>query len=216
MGCHASTVSIGFTVVPIPVPKSQQVTSRPNRRVSKPVIDTFLCPNCDQRFRPTSARVICCSLQCKDEAKAVRYARRKYAEYPGGLPEDIEYAIGMKIAHALSGGYDGVARALTAATRELVIKRDGGKCVTCGHPGEEIDHIDGPSPDLSNLRLLCIPCHHAVTDLHLNPISDTETAVRRDALVARIKSEMPILVCDDEQTWATEWRVWRLAHTTWK
>jgi hypothetical protein len=155
-----------------------------------------------------------CCLQCKDEAKTVRYARRKNAEYPDGMPDDIEYAIKIRVAHALSGGYDAVARTLTAATREAVFQRGGGTCVTCGAPGEEIDHIDGPSSDLSNLRLLCAGCHHTVTAQHLTPATDTQAVERLEALLARIDAPVPTRVCDHERTWASQWRAWRTAHAT--
>jgi hypothetical protein len=35
----------------------------------------------------------------------VRYARKKVEEYGEAvLPEDVEYAVGIQIAHAISGG----------------------------------------------------------------------------------------------------------------
>lgn len=68
--------------------------------------------------------------------------------------------------------------------RELVLKRDHGVCAMCGvdtrkprHAGSdrmystmfsfEVDHIlprhDGGTNELTNLRLLCRPCHRGVT-----------------------------------------------------
>lgn len=48
------------------------------------------------------------------------------------------------------------------AVREVVIRRDGGRCVQCGEPGRIVDHIvavkDGGSDAPSNLRLLCARC----------------------------------------------------------
>lgn len=48
--------------------------------------------------------------------------------------------------------------------RRAVIRRDEGKCVWCGQPGTEVDHI-GPRDchEVYNLRLLCGPCHQART-----------------------------------------------------
>lgn len=44
--------------------------------------------------------------------------------------------------------------------RQAVIRRDGGRCVFCGAPGNHVDHIDPGGPhDLWNLRLLC-QLHH--------------------------------------------------------
>lgn len=48
--------------------------------------------------------------------------------------------------------------------RRTVLRRDGGLCVFCGSPANQVDHIfpDGPhSPD--NLRALCQHCHMART-----------------------------------------------------
>ena len=73
----------------------------------------------------------------------------------------------MKLTWAFSGGYDRAARELPAETRAAVIERDGRRCVLCRNPGTDVDHIDGDSPDLSNLRLLCSPCHNAVTWSHV-------------------------------------------------
>jgi 5-methylcytosine-specific restriction endonuclease McrA len=52
-----------------------------------------------------------------------------------------------------------------------VIQRDGEMCVQCGAPGAEIDHIIPRSrfgrkrkkeqDELSNLQLLCLPCHRS-------------------------------------------------------
>lgn len=45
--------------------------------------------------------------------------------------------------------------------RPAVIARDGGRCVECGQPGNQVDHIGNKhNHDLTNLRLLCAP-HHA-------------------------------------------------------
>nr|DAX21639.1 MAG TPA: HNH endonuclease [Caudoviricetes sp.] len=44
--------------------------------------------------------------------------------------------------------------------RRTVLRRDGGLCVFCGNPANQVDHIipDGPHvPD--NLRALCHHCH---------------------------------------------------------
>lgn len=44
--------------------------------------------------------------------------------------------------------------------RNKVIRRDNGRCVLCGDPGTDVDHIvPGDNHSLANLRLLCSPCH---------------------------------------------------------
>lgn len=44
--------------------------------------------------------------------------------------------------------------------RERVLRRDGFKCVFCGAPANQVDHIDPRGPhSLGNLRSLCRTCH---------------------------------------------------------
>lgn len=44
--------------------------------------------------------------------------------------------------------------------RRLVIARDGGRCVFCGAPGTDVDHIYSSTDHRpENLRLLCRHCH---------------------------------------------------------
>lgn len=141
----------------------------------------------------------------------VRYARRKYAEHGDRLPDDIRWAVRTKIAHALSGGYDERARHLPQATRVMVRELDAGRCVLCGDPGREIDHIDGPSGDLANLRLLCEDCHHQITASRFVPIDDAETQGRANWLRVRISVPDPIRACGSV-TWGLEWQTWLVEH----
>lgn len=110
------------------------------------------CANCDAAFAPRQQATAFCGLSCKSEAEAVRYGRAVQSRYGSDPPEDIAYALKMKIAHALGGGYRATARRLSPARRVEVVARDAGRCVLCGKPGEEIDHIDGDSDELNNLR----------------------------------------------------------------
>jgi len=87
---------------------------------------SYLCPNCANRFQSQHHATLYCGIQCRSEPEAVRYTRKKVDKYPDGWPEDIEYAVGIQIAHALSGGYDKEGRRLPASVRALVIERDRG------------------------------------------------------------------------------------------
>ena len=125
------------------------------------------------------------------------------------MPEDIKYALRIKIAHALNGGYDEDARRLSPETRQAVRDRDHDRCVLCGDAGTEIDHIDGADDSLVNLRLLCGHCHQTVTEEHLRPITEDRDKVLRDEILARINSEEPMRPCD-QPNW--NWRAWCAAH----
>lgn len=164
------------------------------------------CPNCGTTFAAASHAKIYCSPRCKSEAKAVRYARHKALEYPDGLPEDIALALKDKIAHALGDGYDDVARHLTPEIRGAVFQRDRGRCRACGQRGSEIDHIDGPSSELSNLQLLCDSCHNAKTRSRYTPLSTEEQRERARMLHLRMECDVTIVPCDAIDWSEKEWR----------
>lgn len=215
-----------FTDAVVPLPKREIAAAKSAarreaadpRRQEAPRELTLVaapCVNCGRSFRGKRSDTPFCGLQCKGEAKAVRYARGKHREYPSGPPEDIKEAMRMKVAHALGGGYDSAARRLTQETRDVIIERDGGLCVLCGQAGTEIDHIEGPSSDLSNLRLLCRDCHLTVTHAHFIPVTDEATKGRRDWLLTRITVPEPLLACDGE-AWSSAWRQWTKDNGTWQ
>lgn len=108
------------------------------------------------------------------------------------------------MAAILGGGYP-PQRSLSRAKRLAVVERDQIRCRLCGAAGEEIDHIDGSSSDLSNLRLLCQACHRKVTGEHLVPANREEVEQAR-ALWARVIAAQPGRLCDDDQRWASGWR----------
>jgi 5-methylcytosine-specific restriction protein A len=46
------------------------------------------------------------------------------------------------------------------ARREHVLQRDHYRCVQCGQPAIDVDHIiPGDHHELGNLQSLCVPCH---------------------------------------------------------
>ncbi len=75
----------------------------------------------------------------------------------------------------------------------------------CEGVGAEIDHIDGPGDELSNLRLLCWLCHRTVTEAHLQPITDRAQLELSDQLQRRVDAVHPERPCD-EPGW--DWRTW--------
>ncbi|MEV6417900.1 HNH endonuclease [Kribbella sp. NPDC051718] len=182
-----------------------QLPTRAARPSVAPIIEAT-CVNCEAQFGPPRCRTSpYCSVRCHDQAKYVRYARAKRREYGGNLPPDIRHALWVKRIHALGAGYDESARRISPARREAILERDGGRCVNCGKPADEIDHRDGSSAELSNLRLLCRPCHRRKTALRVVPIHDL--SVLRDAEVLRSREEatVPLRACDSDD-WTETWK----------
>jgi hypothetical protein len=177
------------------------------------------CANCDEWFpcAPKGSLVPYCSLGCKAEAKVVRYIRAKLIEYGVDsirkLPADIRDAAIMKMAHAIGGGYDDNGRRLPPEPRRAVFHRDHDLCVRCGGPGAEIDHIDGPSAEISNLRLLCGPCHREITKSHFEVIEPgSAQSMKADELNLRAFATIPERPCD-APGWNSEWRRWAKANS---
>ena len=172
----------------------------------------YTCVNCDRCFASRGYRTPYCSVACHDQAKAVRYFRRRTAQYGKHLPEDIRDAIAIKLAHAVSGGYDEASRRLHPLQRRQVFDRDQDQCVLCGAPAVQIDHIAGPDNHPENLRAVCDPCHRKQTRLHMSPISPGSEA---DSLLAELRqralSGKPLRPCDADD-WANNWRAWVDAH----
>jgi len=170
------------------------------------------CANCDAPFGLPRCRTSpYCSVRCHDQAKYVRYARTKRREHGDKLPADIAYALRIKRAHALGDGYDATVRHIPADVRREVWERDGGLCVMCGAPGEEIDHRSGSSNDPANLRVLCRRCHREITVAHIRPTFDGAVLLDARTLLARELAATPLRPCDAPD-WEETWRAWRKAH----
>lgn len=162
------------------------------------------CANCMEPLHEKIEGLYCSEL-CIQTAETIRYWRRVSRDGRIDDPE-VELAIRTRVAHLLAGGYRRQARQLSDGLREQVWRRDGGLCVQCGKPGEEIDHIDTDSADLSNLQLLCRKCHHAKTARQMVRASAVQTTWVNELIAERVVPELPALLCDDEVRWATEWR----------
>lgn len=213
---HTGWMNSTFTLDGLspPVPAAEPLRPSGQRRhdpARRPT--SHMCANCGRAFTPPTRATAFCGLRCKEEARAVRYGRKLRREYGGDLPDDHAYALKMRIAHALGGGYRANARRLNPDRRAEVIARDGGRCVLCASDGEEIDHVQGDSNALSNLRYLCKPCHREVTEKHLAAITDKETLLRDLKLRLRIAAREPLRACDRED-WSQIWRTWVAEHAT--
>jgi hypothetical protein len=148
-----------------------------------------------------------CSEICRQRADTVRYGRRIYRD---GRIKDalVADAFRTKMAFAVTEiGYAEAGRELDSETRRSVIERDGGKCVMCGKPGTEIDHVVDSSLELMNLQLLCHDCHARKTRQNFRPIEPGSRAeVIWTQLMDRIQSPVPLRPCDDEVAWPSSWK----------
>lgn len=161
------------------------------------------CANCMNPL-PVQVTGLFCTELCRQTASTVRYWRRIVRDDRLARP-DVREALTIQIAHLLAGGYAANARRLPRATRDQVWKRDEGLCRGCGGQGEEIDHIDGDSPDLTNLQLLCKTCHHTKTQARMVPATVDQRMAIDQLQRQRVVPDEPILLCDDQEsgTWVT-------------
>jgi 5-methylcytosine-specific restriction endonuclease McrA len=119
--------------------------------------------------------------------------------------DEVRYAIRIRLAHILGGGYAKDQRRLSPEVRAAVIERDGSRCRLCGAEGTEIDHIESSSADLANLQLLCRACHRNKTEQMLVPVP-LEAQRARAALWSRVEASQPLRLCDDQEAWPDAWQ----------
>lgn len=143
-----------------------------------------------------------CSEVCRQTLKLIHYGRAVVAD--GRIERDptISEAIQMRIAQILAGGYHDRARRVPPALRAQIFERDGGKCVLCGAPATQIDHIESDANTPENLRSACGACNLGMAQDRLVPASPRQ-AVKAQRLAYRILAPTPIFPRDNEATWAT-------------
>src|SRR4051794_26472367 len=114
-----------------------------------------LCVSCSSRV--DDAGELFCSRGCRQAAKAIRYGRSAVAD--GRIKDpDVRAALETKIGFAAAGGYPDGARRLSSAVRTAAFARDKGLCQLCrAAPATEIDHVQGSSAEMANLRAVCDP-----------------------------------------------------------
>ncbi|GAB3861721.1 HNH endonuclease [Dactylosporangium cerinum] len=176
---------------------SRRVTSQPTAAR----FNEDQCANCMQRLAPQIEGLFCSEL-CGQYASTVRYWRRIVRDGRIDNP-DVRVALNVRIAHLLAGGYARRARHLPDETRAQVWRRDENRCRTCGAPGSEIDHIADDSPDLANLQLLCTACHRKKTESRMSPASNEQQQAMNKIYRERVVPDQPMLLCDDQQEWAS-------------
>lgn len=157
------------------------------------------CANCRLPLDPSNDTLFC-GETCRSEADTVRYWRTVIRDGRIGNPDVFE-ALRTRKAFLLVGGYPAAERALTKETKAAVRARDGGLCVQCHQPGDEIDHIAGSSSDLSNLQLLCRDCHHKKTAASMVPATPEDMARLRSIEELRVLPNQSPNLSDDESEW---------------
>lgn len=167
------------------------------------------CANCLCPL-PEAVEGLFCSIWCKEIAGAVRYQRGVFRD---GRIDDplVKQAIIFKNAFLLEGGYQALGRTLSPSIRTDVKTRDGGTCQMCGKAGTDIDHIDGSSPSLDNLQLLCADCHNAKTAENLEPAGLKQKVLLFALQLTRVMPEIPTLLADDQVEWKRVWLALRTA-----
>jgi predicted nucleic acid-binding Zn ribbon protein len=162
------------------------------------------CANCLDPL-PEDIEALFCSTWCSEISASVRYQRRVFRD--GRIDDpDVRLALSIRNAFLLIGGYGSLGRTLPVSTRAEVKTRDGGRCTRCGKPGAEIDHIDGSSPNLDNLQLLCSECHKRKTSENLVPATAESRALLHSLFISRVLPDVPTLLADDEFAWDKTWR----------
>jgi 5-methylcytosine-specific restriction endonuclease McrA len=126
---------------------------------------------------------------------------------------DVQAAVSVRMAYAQWG--QAPAKPLPAATRAAVFAVKGNRCVSCGAPATDVDHVVSAAfgdNSLDNLQPFCHACHLEKT-LDSPMPWDTRNAVAtaiHDRLTAtyeeRVRANPPLRACDDELTWPSGWR----------
>jgi 5-methylcytosine-specific restriction endonuclease McrA len=153
------------------------------------------------QLSPQIERLFCSEL-CRQTADLIRYWRGISRDGRIENP-DVKTALRTRVALLLAGGYPEQARRLSSEIRQQVWERGQGLCCQCGNPGQEIDHIKGDSPLLSNLQLLCSPCHQRKTAAQMVPASAQHQRMIEKLRCERVAPDEPVLLCDDRDQWAT-------------
>ena len=165
-------------------------------------VDEFLrpivveCIECGAAIELSSRARLYCSPACRQTLKLVRYARATIADGRAGSDPRIEDAWRMRLAHILAGGYHETERRVPAGIREQVLERDGHRCVLCGDPATEIDHIAGDANTVDNLRSTCGDCNFGLAEAQFAPATGAE-AERGRRILERMLAPEPLNPRDD-------------------
>ena len=121
-----------------------------------------LCASCLEPLDPTEVgkkHVGFCSEHCRKQAEKIRYVRQAIRDGRSTDPLTALVIFSNMITFlAFDLAY--TRPRLSDELRQEVLAQNDGRCVSCNRqPATEVDHIDGGSVELSNLRGLCRRCH---------------------------------------------------------
>lgn len=190
---------------------------RHRARRGRPVYVPGTCANCGSPD-VTFVSPLYCGDQCKQAAGLVRYVRKCRTDGRDKRP-DVQEAIRTKTAMVLGGGYPERERRVPAGVRALVFMRAAGLCEGCGRALDmdgslgdpdaraTIQHTNGDSNDLADLRAFCRRCNLADAQSRFVPVlPGTKEAALAAELRARWSAPTPLRACDDEVRWPKRWR----------
>ena len=121
-----------------------------------------LCVSCLEPLDPTEVgnkHVGFCSEHCRKQAEKIRYVRQAIRDGRSTDPLTALVIFSNMITFlAFDLAY--TRPRLSDELRQEVLAQNDGRCVSCNKQlATEVDHIDGGSVELSNLRGLCQRCH---------------------------------------------------------
>ena len=121
-----------------------------------------LCASCLKPLDPAEVgkkHVGFCSEHCRKQAEKIRYVRQAIRDGRSTDPLTALVIFSNMITFlAFDLAY--TRPRLSDKLRQEVLAQNDGRCVSCNErPATEVDHIDGGSIELSNLRGLCRRCH---------------------------------------------------------
>lgn len=121
-----------------------------------------LCASCLEPLDPTEVgkkHVGFCSEHCRQQAEKIRYVPQAIRDGRSTDPlTALIISTNMITFLALDLAY--TRPRLSDELRQEVLAQNDGRCVSCNRqPATEVDHIDGGSVELTNLRGLCRRCH---------------------------------------------------------
>ena len=177
----------------LPVVRRERVAPPP---LAAPAPLLVECIECGAVVAMTSRAKLYCSEACQQTLSLVRYIRRTIADGRWDRDPAIEDVLQMQLAHILAGGYHKAARRVPPKLRAEIFERDGNKCVLCGAPATEIDHIAGDANTPDNLRAACRDCNFGMAQERFVPASSEKAAVAH-GIRDRIFAPVPIYPRDD-------------------